>query len=108
MMTNTAMDEKQQVAEQVSKAVARIQTSVLTVVFALISGFGLFFMTVWLLIRSGKRVGLHLQLLGNYFPGYSVTWLGSVVGFFYAAVVGGLVGWSIGTIYNKVVSIRRT
>ena len=107
-MSNIEKDEKQQVAQQVGKAVARIQTSVLTVVFALISGCGLFLMTVWLLIRSGKRVGLHLQLLGNYFPGYSVTWHGSVIGFFYAAVVGGLIGWSIGTIYNKVVSFRQT
>lgn len=107
-MSNIDKDEKQQVVEQVGKAVARIQTSVLTVVFALISGFGLFLMTAWLLIRSGKRVGVHLQLLGNYFPGYSVTWLGSVVGFFYAALVGGFIGWSIGTIYNKVVSLRQT
>jgi hypothetical protein len=104
-MTNT--DELQQDATQiVSRAVARIQTSVLTVVFAMLSGLALFLMTAWLVIKDGPRVGMHLQLLSNYFPGYSVTWIGSVVGFFYAAVVGGLVGWSIGTIYNAVVSIR--
>lgn len=104
-MANLEKDEKQRVAEEVERAVARIQTSVLTVVFALLSGFGLFFMTAWLLIKNGKRVGAHLQLLGNYFPGYSVTWFGSVIGFFYAALVGGLIGWAIGTIYNKVVSL---
>jgi len=106
-MMNVENSEAIQASAEVGRAIARIQTSVLTVVFALISGFGLFFMTVWLLIRSGKNVGLHLQLLGNYFPGYSVTWLGSLVGFAYAALVGGIVGWAIGTIYNMVVSIRQ-
>ncbi len=106
-MSTTENIEKRRVDEKVGKAVARIQTGVLTVVFAMISGFGLFFATVWLLIRSGKRVGAHLQLLGNYFPGYSVTWTGSLIGFFYAALLGGLIGWSIGTIYNKVVALRQ-
>jgi hypothetical protein len=106
-MTSMESIETQQVTKEVNRVVARIQTSVLTVVFALISGFGLFFATAWLLIRSGKRVGVHLQLLGNYFPGYSVTWSGSVIGFLYAALVGGLIGWSIGTIYNGVVALRQ-
>ena len=104
-MTDT--DEIQQEAtEIVSRAVARIQTSVLTVVFALLSGLTLFLMTAWLLIKDGPHVGMHLQLLGNYFPGYSVTWMGSVIGFVYAAIVGGLVGWLIGSVYNAVVSFR--
>ena len=104
-MTDT--DEIQQEAtEIVSRAVARIQTSVLTVVFALLSGLTLFLMTAWLIIKDGPRVGMHLQLLGNYFPGYSVTWMGSVIGFVYAAIVGGLVGWLIGSVYNAVVSFR--
>jgi hypothetical protein len=64
-------------------------------------------MTAWLLIKGGPHVGAHLQLLGHYFVGYSVTWQGSLVGFFYGALVGGVVGWSIGTIYNGVVVIRQ-
>jgi len=103
-MTDT--DEMQDVTEIVSRAVARIQTSVLTVVFALLSGLTLFVMTAWLIIKDGENVGMHLQLLGHYFPGYSVTWLGSLIGFVYAAIVGGLVGWSIGSIYNAVVWLR--
>jgi hypothetical protein len=92
---------------EVSRAIARIQTGVLTIVFAAIFGLGLFLMTAWLLIKGGQNVGMHLQLLRNYFPGYSVTWLGSIVGFFYGAVGGGVLGWSIGTIYNKVVMLRQ-
>jgi hypothetical protein len=64
-------------------------------------------MTSWLLIKGGPQVGVHLQLLGQYFVGYSVTWQGSLVGLFYGALVGGVVGWSIGTLYNAIVAIRQ-
>jgi hypothetical protein len=57
-------------------------------------------------VRGGSRVGAHLQLLGQYFVGYEVTWKGSLIGFFYGALVGGLIGWSIGTVYNKIVGVR--
>jgi hypothetical protein len=72
----------------------------------MIGGVGLFVMTAWLVIEGGPDVGQHLQLLGNYFFGYTVTWWGSVVGLFYGALCGGVVGWGIGTIYNKVIRIR--
>lgn len=96
-----------QAADQVSRAIARIQTGVLTIVFAVICGLALFLMTAWLVLMDGPQVGAHLQLLRNYFPGYSVTWSGSIIGFFYGAFVGGVIGWLIGTIYNRVVGIRR-
>ena len=92
---------------EASQAVVRLQSGVLAIVCALLGGVGLFVMTVWLLIKGGPQVGAHLQLLGLYFIGYSVTWKGSLVGFFYGALVGGAVGWSIGTIYNGIVAIRQ-
>ena len=92
--------------KELGRAVVRIQSGVLTVVCALLGGFGLFAMTAWLLIKDGPNVGQHLQLLGHYFIGYSVTWPGSVIGLFYGALVGGIFGWAIGKIYNTVVSLR--
>jgi hypothetical protein len=92
---------------EVNQAVVRLQTGVLTIVCALLGGVGLFMMTAWLLIKGGPQVGAHLQLLGHYFIGYSVTWKGSLVGLFYGALVGGVVGWAIGTIYNGIVAIRQ-
>jgi hypothetical protein len=105
-MTNTELSKDQNAVNEVSRAIARIQTGVLTIVFAALGGLGLFLMTAWLVVKDGPHVGAHLRLLGNYFPGYSVTWLGSIIGFFYGAVVGGVIGWSVGTIYNRVVGIR--
>ena len=93
--------------EEISRVVARIGTGVLAFVGAMIGGVGLFLMTAWLLLKGGPHVGEHLQLLSNYFIGYSVTWWGSVVGLFYGAVVGGIIGWSVSTIYNKVIWLRQ-
>ncbi len=90
----------------ISQAIARIRTNALAVVCAIMGGFGLFVMTAWLLIKDGPHVGEHLQLLSNYFIGYSVTWWGSVVGLFYGALCGGVIGWAVGMIYNKVVERR--
>lgn len=92
--------------EELSRAVARIQAGVLAVACGLIGGLGLFIMTVWLLLEDGPQVGSHLQLLSNYFIGYSVTWWGSLVGLFYGALTGGILGWAIGYIYNTIAGIR--
>jgi len=88
-------------------AVARIHARILALVCAVIGGAGLFTMTAWLVVKGGPTVGPHLQLLGQYFYGYRVTWVGCFVGFFYGALVGGAVGWIIGTVYNSVVDLRR-
>ena len=78
----------------------------LAVVFGMVCGAGLFVATVWLLIRGGPDVGRNLGLLSNYYPGYDVTWPGAVVGLFYGAVFGALVGWSTAWIYNQVTEFR--
>jgi len=91
---------------EVRRAVARLKAGILGLVFGLIFGIGLFAMTAILLIESGPNMGYHLGLLGNYFIGYTVTWKGAFIGFFWAFAVGVVIGWSIGIIYNRIVAIR--
>ncbi len=100
------METGQKTKEELSRTVANIQAGVLAFVGGVIGGLGLFIMTAWLLLEGGPHVGSHLQLLSNYFIGYSVTWPGSVIGLLYGALTGGVLGWTIGFIYNKVVGIR--
>jgi len=90
----------------IQRAVVRMRARIMAVVFGMLGGTGLFVATVWLLVRGGPRVGLHLGLLRNYFPGYEVTWLGSVVGFFYGALLGAALGYSLAWIYNRIADRR--
>ena len=93
--------------EEISRAVARIRTVALALVCAIIGGGGLFLMTAWLLIKGGPHVGQHLQLISQYFIGYSVTWWGSIVGLFYGALAGGVFGWAVSALYKKVIWLRQ-
>ena len=93
--------------EELSHSIARIQANILAFVMAVLFGLGIFIMTVWLLIKGGPNVGMHLNLLGNYFIGYSVTWTGSFIGLLWGAIVGWVVGWTIGLIYNRIVWLRQ-
>lgn len=87
-------------------AIARLQAGVLAVVAAVIGATTLFVMTAWLLIKGGAPVGPHLQLLSQYFYGYSVSWPGAFIGSFYGGLVGGIVGWVIGALYNLIAGLR--
>jgi hypothetical protein len=63
----------------------------------------LFLATIILVVKGGPNPGPHLRLLGQYFPGYRVTWPGAFLGAFYAFVVGYIAGRAIGTIYNRLI-----
>jgi hypothetical protein len=91
---------------QLNRAVARLRAGVMAVVFGMVGGAGLALATLWLVVRGGENVGKHLSLLRFYFPGYSVTWQGSILGLIYGAIVGALVGWLVAWVYN-LVSARR-
>lgn len=83
-------------------AVARLRAGILAIVFAMMTGLGLFVATAWLLIKGGQNVGATLGLLGNYMPGYAVTWPGAFVGLLYGAAIGAIAGWSLSWIYNRL------
>ena len=101
------MAKPQNDVAELSRMVARVQAGVLALVLAIVSGVGLFIMTAFLLIKGGSNVGYHLRLLGQYFPGYSVTWAGCFIGLLYGAMLGAIIGWSIGKIYNWVAQLRQ-
>jgi hypothetical protein len=90
----------------IAGAVARLRAGIMALVFAFCGGLGLFLATVWLVVQGGRNVGLHLGLLSNYFPGYSVSWAGSVLGLLYGALLGGVTGYSLAWIYNRLARPR--
>lgn len=70
--------------------------------FGLLLGGGLFLATNFLVIKGGAQVGKHLSLLSAFFPGYRVSFVGSLIGFVYGFVAGWALGRIIGAVYNRL------
>jgi hypothetical protein len=68
----------------------------------LILAVGLFVATNVLVFKGGSQIGPHLGLLSVYFPGYSVTFAGSLIGFVYAFVLGYAAARTVVVIYNRL------
>lgn len=88
--------------ELITNAVVRLNATFLGLVAGLILGLGLFIATIWLVLKGGPNPGQHLSLLSQYFPGYSVSFFGSLVGLIYTFFVGFIGGSIVGAVYNKV------
>ena len=96
--------EEQQVLR---KTILEINEQGWGIALGFILGFGLFVATNVLVLKGGSNVGFHLGLLHVYFPGYRVTFIGSLIGFVYAFVVGYGIGATIVTIYNRLTATMR-
>jgi hypothetical protein len=89
--------------EQIEHALVLLNGKLLGIVLGVLFGAGLFLVTNLLVLRGGANVGVHLVLLSNFFPGYRVTFLGSIIGFFYMFLVGLVTGIVLGAVYNRIV-----
>jgi hypothetical protein len=93
--------------EKLFRGVLLLNAKVVGLAFGLILGLGIFVATNWLIIKGGDRVGPHLILLSQYFIGYRVTFLGSLIGAAYGFALGTNSGELMGWIYNKIVAFRQ-
>jgi uncharacterized membrane protein YdjX (TVP38/TMEM64 family) len=98
------MTDQLNAAEQqaIRKTIARIHETGWGIAFGLLFAVALLAATNILIFKGGPVIGPHLGLLRWYFPGYSVTFTGSLIGAVYAFVVGYGVGRAIATIYNRL------
>jgi len=88
------------------RAVRRLNARAWGITGALVLGLGLFFATNILILQGapeGQAVGPTLGRLSYFLPGYSVTFVGSLIGFVYMFVLGYAIGRAVGTLYNKLV-----
>jgi hypothetical protein len=99
--------------EKLFRAILKLNVKILGLVLGILFGLAIFIATNWLVVKGGHIapngeyvVGPHLQLLSQFFIGYRVSFLGSIVGFFYGFALGTLSGSTIGWIYNKIVDFR--
>lgn len=86
--------------EDLGREIVRLDGTILALVLGLMSGLLIFVATNWLVIKGGESIGPHLALLGQFFPGYSVSFVGSLAGLAYGTVLGSVAGWSISRVYN--------
>ena len=70
----------------------RLNATVQGFVTGIVAGLGIFIATNWLVLKGGDVVGPHLSLLGQFFIGYEVTFVGSLIGFVYGFAAGFVVG----------------
>jgi protoporphyrinogen oxidase len=69
----------------------------------MVSGIVLFLATALLVLKGGETIGPNLQLLNQYFPGYTVTLSGSLLGLGYGFATGFAGGWGFAFLRNMSV-----
>lgn len=105
--------DAQQLEKIVLTRVMRLNEHIHGIVLALITGLGIFVVTNWLVLKGGPMtpegealIGPHLALLGQFFIGYDVSFVGSLIGLFYGVVAGYLIGFLVAKTYNWIVNSR--
>jgi protoporphyrinogen oxidase len=83
-----------------SHAFAKLDRVALGLSTGIMSGLLLFLATLVLVVKGGDIVGPNLELIEQYFFGYSVTMTGSLIGMMYGFVAGFVVGWSFAFLRN--------
>jgi len=109
------MADNKKLEELVLTRSIRLNAAVQGIITGALGGLAIFVATNWLILKGGpigpegeQIIGPHLSLLQQFFFGYRVTFLGSLIGFAYGAGLGFIVGYSVARIYNWVVDSRET
>jgi protoporphyrinogen oxidase len=83
-----------------AKTFARMDKLSFAIALGSVSGLGVFLATLLLVAKGGPVVGPNLQLLSQYFNGYTVTFKGALIGFGYSFFWGFLFGWLFAYLRN--------
>jgi protoporphyrinogen oxidase len=86
--------------EAFTQAFAKLDRFALGLSTGAMSGVLLLLGTLLLLLKGGDVIGPNLQLLNQYFPGYSVSISGSILGSCYGFVTGFVLGWGFAFMRN--------
>jgi hypothetical protein len=84
-------------------ALAKLDVVAFAIASAVVCGLVLFALTLFLVLKGappGMPVGPHLAQLAAFFPGYSVTVPGALVGGAYASGVGAVLGLLLAVFWN--------
>jgi len=90
-------------AALIRQVFARYDPVALGVSISIIVGLCLFLATTVLLMRGGEPVGPNVSLLGHYFLGYTVSWMGALVGLVEGAIGGFTFGYLLARLINFLI-----
>ncbi|MER3446067.1 MAG: FAD-dependent oxidoreductase [Candidatus Dadabacteria bacterium] len=91
--------------EAIIQAFARMDKLAFAIAVGSVCGLAIFISTLWLIIRNSEVLGPNLQLLGQYFIGYTVTVKGAFIGVGYSFLWGFIWGWLFAYLRNLSVGI---
>ena len=92
------------IPQPLAAALASIHRGALGGAVGIVAGLGMFLLTAAeLLRRPESRLGL--GLLGQFFPGFAVSWAGAFIGFAWAFTLGFCVGWLLAFIHNLAIAV---
>lgn len=97
-------DVRRAEARILARAFAPIDALAFGAATGIVFGLGLFVACAWLLVRGGAIVGPTLGLLGQFLPGFRVTWPGAFIGFLYGAALGFAFGVFVAHFKNRQAS----
>lgn len=86
-------------------SLSRLDKTALGVAVGTFFGTALFVATNILILRGGDVIGPNLVLLEQFFGGYEINFVGSLIGFFYGFVTGFAAGWTIAFMRNTIIAI---
>ena len=100
-----ALDQQEQAnsSDTMLRALFARNTVEMSIATSVVFALGLAAATAVLLVQGayeGMPVGSHLSALGNILPGYSVTWLGALIGAGWASIIGAFLGFFAATTWN--------
>lgn len=104
------MADDKKLEEIVFTRLMRLNAVLQGIVTGVVAGGSVFVATNWLILEGGHIgphgqpvVGPHLSLLGHFFIGYKVSFVGSLIGFAYGFVAGFAIGYFVARTYNWIV-----
>ena len=78
----------------------KLNIKAMALTFAIVFGLGLFLITWWIILIDGASTAPNF--LSKVYRGYSITPLGSIIGFAWAFIDGAFGGACIAWVYNKL------
>lgn len=85
-------------------AFAKFDAIALGIALGSVLALSLFLATIFLLLKGAAPgaddIGSHLQLIGVYLPGYSVSWPGAIIGAGWTLGLGAILGFVLGVLWN--------